>query len=65
MTELAMKIEEYVPKIIPRRIASDKLRIASPPKASIDPTTSVVEKLVRIVLRNVWLILVSTITAKG
>lgn len=41
-----MKMEEYVPNIIPTSNASDNPRKVSPPKTIKDPTTNAVEKLV-------------------
>ena len=50
-----MNIEENVPNTIPRIIASEKLRILSPPKNRMTMSTSRVEEPVLIVRARVWL----------
>ena len=56
MIGLAMATEEYVPKTMPIRSASEKPRSTSPPKSTRESTERKTRPEVMIVRESVWLI---------
>src|SRR4051794_19184316 len=62
---LALKIEEYVPEMIPRSSASTNVPIAAPAKSSSDSSVITTVRLVVIDRPNVWRIEWLTIRSNG